>query len=102
MKKILMLIAIMVPLCAGVQAQNPVSISTDTLPCGVRLPNYYYGHWYDTSGWYQNPDHWFYPAVPSSVHFTNESYLDGHMWSAYENQSRQKQTQLLNIKKISS
>ena len=84
MKKNILLIAMLVPLCAGVQAQNPVSISTDTLPCGVRLPNYYYGHWYDTTGWYQDPDHWFYNPVSSDVQFTKESYFDGYMWRAYQ------------------
>ena len=79
-----MLIAIMVPLCAGVKAQNPVSISTDTLPCGVRLPNYYYGRWYDTTGWYQDPDNWIWNPMSIDVHFIEECYSDGFRWRAFQ------------------
>ena len=57
MKRIIIYLAFSVLLLpVAVQGQNPVRISTDTLPCGVRQPNYYYSAWYDTTGWYLLPD----------------------------------------------
>ena len=57
MKKILnTLILGMLLLPTVTRAQNPVRISTDTLPCGMRQPNYYYTYWYDTACWYLQPE----------------------------------------------
>ena len=53
MKKIQLFFAVIVLLHTAVQAQD---ISTDTMLCGVRQPNYFYGHWYDTADWYLFPD----------------------------------------------
>ena len=52
MKKILvaLILGVLLPQVAG--AQRPARIATDTLPCGVRQPNYWYSDWFDTTDWY--------------------------------------------------
>ena len=54
MKKIVVL-TMLVLLTTAVFGQRPARISTDTLPCVTRQPNYYYSYWYDTTWWYLNP-----------------------------------------------
>ena len=63
MKKISLIITVIVLLHTAMQAQQ-VSSSRDTLPCGMRLPNYYYSHWYDTTSWYLYPDYALFPNSP--------------------------------------
>ena len=65
MKKIFLTIVIAVGLCTTLQAQN-TRISTDTLPCGVRLPSYWYGAWFDTVDWY------LYGSGRDSIHIYND------------------------------
>jgi hypothetical protein len=64
-------------------AQNPVRISTDTLLCGERQPNYYYSQWYDTTDWYL-----YGSALDSFQVVYNDTYwLDFHPelfgWASY-------------------
>ena len=65
MKKTMILIAMAVLLPTVLPGQNPVRIATDTLQCGVRQPNYYYTHWYDTTDWY------LYGSGLDSIHVYN-------------------------------
>ena len=83
------MIMMLVLLSGAAQGQNPVRISTDTLPCATRQPNYYYSYWYDTTWWYLNPtshdtfyvydipgldiDTIFYRWTPDRVEFTPTS-----------------------------
>ena len=56
MKKILMTMVLgMLLLPTALPGQNPARVSTDTLPCGTRQPNYYYTYWYDTAIFYREP-----------------------------------------------
>ena len=52
MKKVFLLFAMTVLFLSVGWAQLPVRVSTDTLHCGVRQPNYYYSAWFDTTDWY--------------------------------------------------
>ena len=53
MKKLIFITAAIAMAGMGLRAQD---ISTDTLPCGQRLPHFYYSSWHDTANWYWNPD----------------------------------------------
>ena len=53
MKKIVLILVMAVLLDVVAFAQTP---SRDTLPCGVRQPNYFYSEWYDTTDYYLRPD----------------------------------------------
>ena len=65
MKKIILTIVISAVLGTALQAQN-TRISTDTMPCGIRMPNYWYGAWYDTTDWY------IYGSARDSIHVYND------------------------------
>ena len=54
MKKLILISVICVLAWTGTVAQD-----IDTLPCGQRVRNYYYPHWYDTSDLYLNPDNYY-------------------------------------------
>jgi hypothetical protein len=66
MKKIVFTIVMMAVLCPALRGQNPARVSTDTLPCGVRMPNYWYSDWYDTTPWY------LYGSARDSIHVYND------------------------------
>jgi len=51
MKKTVLTIVMTAVLCTALRAQN-TGISTDTMACGERQPDYYYSEWYDTAAWY--------------------------------------------------
>lgn len=83
MKKIFITLLMLVMLSGATQAQQPVRISTDTLPCGVRQPNYYYSSWYDTLDWYL-----YGSALDSFQVVFNDTFLlpfdpDGFEWDSY-------------------
>ncbi len=65
MEKRILLTLVSVLLAVVARGQNPARVSTDTLPCGVRQPHYYYTHWYDTADWY------LYGSGLDSIHVYN-------------------------------
>jgi len=65
MKKFFLTIVLAAVLGNVLQAQD-TRISTDTLPCGIRMPNYWYGAWYDTLDWY------LYGSGLDSIHVYND------------------------------
>ena len=65
MKKFFLTIVLAAVLGNVLQAQD-TRISTDTLPCGIRMPNYWYGAWYDTTNWY------LYGSGLDSIHVYND------------------------------
>ena len=77
------MILMLVLLSGATQGQQPVRISTDTMPCGVRQPNYYYSSWYDTLDWYL-----YGSALDSFQVLYNDTFWltfnpDGFEWDSY-------------------
>ena len=73
MKKIVLIIVMMAVFSTALRAQADTlacaectRVSTDTLPCGVRMPDYWYSDWYDTTPWY------LYGSARDSIHVYND------------------------------
>ena len=78
MKKIILTIVMMAAALTALRAQYTTRISTDTMPCGVRQPNYYYSAWYDTTEWY------LYGSALDSIHVYNDGRDTFYYhWSPY-------------------
>ena len=77
MKKTILIIAMLALLCSALMAQNPVRISTDTLPCGERQRDYYYSAWYDTVDFYLRPDGYNYSSPEFPGNFMNLEWFGG-------------------------
>lgn len=78
MKKIILTIVMMAVALTALRAQYTTRISTDTMPCGVRQPNYYYSAWYDTTEWY------LYGSALDSIHVYNDGRDTFYYhWSPY-------------------
>jgi len=75
MKKLFLFLLACLPLLAQAQTYDTVE---------MRVPNYYYTNWYDTSDWYLNPDKYPFITGPSSICFNPRWTTDTTKMEVYQ------------------